>query len=111
MISKKTRENTCPDWSPDGSKISYSALVSGIRQIWIYDVETGEEMQLTKDAIHKENSVWAANSLHLMFNSCGSGTADLYMINLNQKKAIKITQGLGENRFPAWRKTISQLGN
>ena len=102
MITKKTRDNTCPAWSPDGKKIAYSALAAGSRQIWIYDLETGEEAQLTEGAGHKENPAWASNSLHLMFNSCGAQAADLYMINLNQKKAVKVTQGPGEKRFPAW---------
>ena len=102
MITKKTRDNTCPAWSPDGKKIAYSALASGTRQIWIYDLETGEETQITDGSGHKENPAWAPNSLHLMFNSCSTNEADLYMINLNQKKSVKITQGPGEKRFPAW---------
>ena len=102
MISKKTKENTCPAWSPDGKKIAYSALISGTRQIWIYDLITGIEMQLTDGLGHKENPSWAPNSTHLMFNSSTTASSDLFMINLNQKKAVKITSGQGEKRFPAW---------
>lgn len=102
MISKKTRENTCPAWSPDGKKIAYSALASGTRQIWIYDIVSGEEMQLTDGHGHKENPAWGPNSMHLIFNSSTPTTSDLFMINLNQKKAVKITSGVGEKRFPAW---------
>jgi TolB protein len=102
MVSKKTRENTCPAWSPDGSKIAYSALVSGTRQIWIYDLAREEEFPLTDGYGHKENPAWAADSLHLLFNSSTPTTSDLYMINLNQKKAVKITEGPGEKRFPSW---------
>lgn len=102
MISKKTRENTCPAWSPDGKKIAYSALASGTRQIWIYDIISGEEMQLTDGYGHKENPAWGPNSMHLIFNSSTPTTSDLFMINLNQKKAVKITSGPGEKRFPAW---------
>jgi TolB protein len=102
MISKKNRENTSPSWSPDGKKIAYSAMTSGTRQIWIYDLDTGEEMQLTDGSGHKENPTWAPNSLHLLFNSATPAASELYRINLNQKKAVKITSGPGEKRFPAW---------
>jgi TolB protein len=102
MITKKTRDNTCPAWSPDGKKIAYSAMASGTRQIWVYNLETGEEIQLTDGNGHKENPAWAPNSLHLLFNSCTANFAELYMINLNQKKAVKITSGPGEKRFPSW---------
>jgi TolB protein len=102
MITKKTKENTCPAWSPDGKKIAYSAMTSGTRQIWVYDLTTGEEMQLTDGLGHKENPAWAPNSLHLMFNSSTITSSDLFMINLNQKQAVRITSGQGEKRFPAW---------
>jgi TolB protein len=102
MITKKTRENTCPAWSPDGKKIAYSALISGTRQICIYDIPSGEEIQLTEGNGHKENPAWAANSLHLIFNSSTPTSSDLYLINLNQKKTKKISNGPGEKRFPAW---------
>ncbi len=102
MVTKKTKDNTCPSWSPDGKKIAYSALVGGARQIWVYNVATGEETQLTEGSGHKENPTWAPNSLHLMFNSSATSGSEIYMINLNQKKAVKITQGPGEKRFPSW---------
>lgn len=102
IISKKTRENTCPAWSPDGKKIAYSAISSGVRQIFIYDIERGTETQLTDGYGHKENPTWAPNSLHLMFNSTTPDSSELFMINLNQKKGVKVTRGSGEKRFPAW---------
>ncbi len=102
LISKKNQGNTSPAWSPDGKKIAYSAVTSGVRQIWIYDIVKHEEWQLTQGATHKENPMWAPNSLHLLFNSVGDGVAELYLINLNQKTATKISSGAGEKRFPAW---------
>ncbi|MCH9611527.1 MAG: Tol-Pal system protein TolB [Chlamydiales bacterium] len=102
MISKKNRGNTSPAWSPDGSKIAFSALTAGVRQIWIYDLKSGLEWQLTKGQSHKENPVWAPNSLHLLFNTQSKGAAELYLINLNQKEATKISSGGDEKRFPAW---------
>lgn len=103
MISKQNRDNTSPAWSPDGKKIAYaSASSQGIRQIWIYDFTTGKETQLTEGPGHKENPAWAPNSLHLLFNSSSSNDSELYLINLNQKKAVKISSGSGEKRFPTW---------
>lgn len=102
MITKKTRENTAPSWSPDGKKIAYSALTGGTRQIWIYDLSSKEEIQLTDGYGHKENPAWAPNSQHLVFNSTTENKAELFIIHLNQKKVTQITQGPGEKRFPAW---------
>ncbi|MCH9609742.1 MAG: Tol-Pal system protein TolB [Chlamydiales bacterium] len=108
LISKKNRNSTSPAWSSDGKKLAYCSTTSGVRQIWIYDFEKHEEIQLTSGSVHKENPTWASNSLHLMFNTEMNKSAELYLINLNQKEAVKITSGSGEKRFPTWEPLITR---
>jgi TolB protein len=102
LITKVNRENTAPCWSPDGTKIAYCAKTKGVRQIWVYDLLTGVERQLTQGGQNKENPVWAPNSLHLVYNTSDAGKCQLYLINLKQAKAVKITDGAGDKRFPSW---------
>lgn len=102
LISKKNRENTAPNWSQDGRKIAYSALTNGVRQIWIYHVDKEIEEQLTFGEVHKENPVWAADSLHLLYNTASYENAELYMMDINQRRPTKITMGPEDKRFPAW---------
>ncbi len=102
LLTKYNKESTAPAWSPDGTKITYCAKTSGVRQIWLYDLETKEERQLTQGAGNKENPTWAPNSLHIVFNSTGGAGSELYLINLNQQEAVKISSGPGEKRYPSW---------
>lgn len=104
LITKLSQENTKPTWSPDGSKLAYVSKVDGIRQIWIYDFTTQQEWQLTYGDTNKENPQWAFNSLHLSFNSVANESSELYIVNLNQPKAIRIKVEPGIKRFPAWLK-------
>lgn len=104
LISKQCRENSAPAWSPDGKKLAYSAKSGAApRQIWIYDFDRKQEHRLTDGKGDKENPAWAANSLHLLFNSTDKEITELYLVNLNQPKATKITTGAGEKRFPYWK--------
>ncbi len=102
LISRQNRENTCPSWSPDGTKLAYSAKTNGVRQIWIYDLEAEEELQLTTGPGNKENPCWAPDSLHIVFNSTDPDSSELYLVNLNQPEAIKITTGSGRKHYPTW---------
>lgn len=101
-ITRKNRDNTCPSWSPDGKKIAYSSMTEGVRQIWLYDLEKKEEVQLTFGKFHKENPCWAPNSLHIVYNTADTDSSDLYMINLIDKEPVKFTQGPGRKHYPSW---------
>ncbi len=101
-LTKKYRENTSPSWSPDGSKIAYSANVDGVRQIMIYDFELQEEKMLTNGKIPMENPSFAPNSFHLVFNSTELDSSELYLMNLNQKTPVKISNGPGKKHYPVW---------
>lgn len=102
LLTKKNAENTKPSWSPDGTKIAYIARSNGVRQVWIYDFITKEESQLTFSPGNKENPQWAFNSLHLVFNSVGNDTCELYLVNLNQPDVVRIKPTAGVKRFPVW---------
>jgi TolB protein len=107
LISKSCRENTAPNWSSDGKKITYAALTEGVRQIWIYDFEIQKERQLTYGGGNKENPVFAPDSLHIVFNSSNPNKktldgSELYIINLHQPNAVQITSGPGEKRYAVW---------
>lgn len=100
LLTKKNRENTSPDWSPDGLKILYSAITAGTRQIWMVDLATQNEIQLTFDPGHKENPAWGSNSFHFLYNRCLQTHAELYMMNLREKKPVKLSAE--DARFPTW---------
>lgn len=102
LLTKQMRDNTCPAWSPDGTKLAYSAVTAGVRQIWLYDFVKKSEKQLTYGPGHKENPAWAPNSEHLLFNSSSNDGSDLYLLHIGQKEAVRISRSKGEKRFPQW---------
>jgi TolB protein len=100
-ITTINRENTSPSWSPDGKKIVYSAKSNGVRQIWLYDVEKREEIQLTSGQADKENPCFADDSLHIVYNTT-SPSFDIFLLDLNQLEPVQITDGPGKKHYPCW---------
>ena len=76
--------------------------MDGVRQIWIYDFLTEDEIPLTTGAQNKENPAWAPDNFHLVYNTESDESCELYLIHLNQCDPIQISQGPGQKRFASW---------
>ena len=100
LITKRNRHNVTPTWSNNGNLLAYSAKTNNFWQIWIYDFEKDEEKQVTFDQKNKENPIFAQDNLHLVYNTEDKNSQDVYIVDINQKKPIKISEG----RFPFWEK-------
>ena len=103
LLSRLQRECTAPAWSPDGKKIAYCSRTDGIRQIWVHDLATGEDRQLTRGPKNKENPSWSANSLYLVYNTSDVNDSELYVLGLKSKRFEKLPiQIPGDKHFPSW---------
>jgi len=101
-ISRRARNGTVPAWSPDGSKIAFSALTQGVRQIWVYDFMRDTDWQLTTGPSHKENPSWAPDSFHLVYNTADTNKGELMIIDIVNRTPTKITSGPNEKWYPSW---------
>ncbi|MEM7801473.1 MAG: hypothetical protein AAF633_19920, partial [Chloroflexota bacterium] len=94
-----------PSVSPDGSKIVYHSPTNGREQIFILDIETGEERQLTSGAGNFTFPVWSPNAENpkIAFHSDRDGVFDIFVINPDGSELVKITSDLEFDAFfPSW---------
>lgn len=56
-------------FSPDGNHLAYMSDQAGDEDIWLYDVETREHRQLTKQASLKGGMTWSHDSGHIAFTA------------------------------------------
>ncbi|MDQ2666854.1 MAG: hypothetical protein M3Z05_12680 [Gemmatimonadota bacterium] len=51
--------NEDPSWAPDGRHITFSSNRTGVKQLWVIDVETGRSRQLTHGSSDARNAAWS----------------------------------------------------
>jgi Tol biopolymer transport system component len=96
-------QNSFPQWSPDGTLLTFSANRGGTKDIYIIDWDGGNERRLTSDSAVDDHPSFAPNNERVTFSSDqGDGTTNIYAVNLTGGERTQVTQFRGRNILPRW---------
>ncbi len=56
-----------PTWSPDGKQIAFSAQVGGVTDLFVYDLDSGQQRRLTNDAYADLEPAWSPDGSQIAF--------------------------------------------
>ncbi|HEX7190124.1 MAG TPA: hypothetical protein VF381_01005 [Thermoanaerobaculia bacterium] len=91
-----------PAYSPDGGKIAFSGFVGNQDDIFIYDINSGQTTNLTKDIYFDGAPVFAPDGKWLVYSSIVDGYSKLFKVNLaNPTERYQLTTGKW-NDVDAW---------
>jgi len=100
-LTHRGNYNTAPDWSPDGTRIAYCALRSDGFQIQVLDLRSGQVTTVT-DRGGCEDPSWSPDGRSILYSQTAGGRTDLYLTNVNERKALRISRGSGRFTDPDW---------
>lgn len=87
------------DWSPDGTKIAFSAAREGHFDIYLLDVESGVPEPLTQDPIFDGAPAFSPDGKSMVFSSDVGGRTKLFRVELaNPTLRFQLTTGESEDR-------------
>jgi TolB protein len=89
-----------PSWSLHG-QIAFTARVPGGFDIFVKDLETGLQHQITGSSGINETPRWSPDGRHIVFASNRTGSFDIYTMDANGDRVQRLTKG-GNNYLPAW---------
>src|SRR5690606_18659578 len=70
---------TTPKWSPDGTRVAYSASrEGGMRDIYLYDRRSEQTARLTADRFLDSEPTWTPDGRYILFNSDRDGVFNIY---------------------------------
>lgn len=97
----KSGYNTNPSMSPDGKYIAYSKQ-SGGHRIFVYEMATDTEKQVSFGPGSDENPSFAPDSYFIAFSSSRAGGRKVYLTTRNGDGAVQVPTGEGEAIMPAF---------
>src|SRR6267142_3576371 len=87
-----------PTWSPDGKAIAFSAQVGGVTDLFVYDLDSGQERRLTNDAYADLEPAWSPDGSQIAFVTDRFTTSLDDLSYGDYQLAVIDAQGVGQIR-------------
>ena len=80
-------------WGPDGNRIAYAQTIGSVGNLWIYDVESKENRQITfeKDKSDRYPTI-TADGKSVIFLSNRLGSQNVWKIDIDGSNLVQLTQ-------------------
>ena len=99
-----TRDDSAPEFSPDGKRIAFMANRSGNWEIWVCDGDGSNPVQLTSfRGADVTNPRWSPDGGRIAFDSDAEGRQfDIWVINASGGKPKRMTTDPANDGNPSW---------
>ncbi len=88
-----------PAWSPDGRRLAWSTDRGGKLDIWIHELATGEEIQLTRHGDAAVSPAWSRDGRSIAFLDQNGA---LHRVDVATGAVVRVYDALWEPGKPSW---------
>jgi len=94
--------NTNPSMSPDGKLIAFTKQLGGAQKVFVMDLATGQETQVTSGGGSDENPSFSPDGYFIAFSSTRSGQKKIFVTTRHGAPPVMIPTGDGAAYMPSW---------
>jgi TolB protein len=85
-------QNMSPVLSPDGTQLAYTSYRGGAPNIYLRDLASGQDTQITSGPWLALPGTWSPNGRYLSFSQSIKGNHDIFIYDMTQKRAQRLTR-------------------
>ena len=91
-----------PAWSPDGTRIAFSANSTGTFDIYLMNADGTGQMQLTDNPGNDRDAAWSPDGRQIAFSSHRDGNGEIYIMNADGTQQTRLTNNPALDAGPVW---------
>jgi len=91
-----------PQFSPNGTKITFQSARSGSSEVWIANADGSDSVQLTSHVGMSGTPRWSPDGKFIAFDSRPNGHSHIFVVPAVGGSARQVTDGNFEDSVPSW---------
>lgn len=93
-----------PSFSADGRSLAYASTQTGFWEIFVLDLTTYEQIQVTQDNFYEGSPSWSPDGKWIAYESNRSGNLDIFIQSLDslEEEPIQLTSDTTADYSPRW---------
>ncbi|MCA0154536.1 TolB family protein [Winogradskyella vincentii] len=103
-LTNKIGYDSGAKFSPNGKKIAFYGMNDKYWDLFIINSDGTSLQNLTNDSIECYSPDWSSDGQWLVYTAGSKGNYNIWKININTKKRIKLTNTNGRNESAVWKK-------
>jgi DNA-binding SARP family transcriptional activator len=98
----ESREFPTAAWSPDGTRIAFTADARGVPEVFLVDFDGRNLRRLSRHPAWDGDPSWSPDGERIAFVSRRDGTAEVYGVRPDRTDLQRLTRGAGDKHRPVW---------